>query len=242
MSPVIIIEKLTKKYRIPHIKKDTLFDYLIGYIRNQITYEDFNVLNNITITINKGETVGIIGKNGSGKTTLLKIIAGIISPTKGSIKTKGKIAPFLGLGVGFHPELSALENIYLYGAILGIKRKKMSKRVEHILTLAGVKRFEDMKIKHFSSGMVARLAFAVMIETKPDILLLDEIFAVGDKDFKPQSERIMKKYKEQGKTILFATHSLSMIKKHCDKTLLLDKGNVLAFGPTKKILEKYKTI
>jgi lipopolysaccharide transport system ATP-binding protein len=236
---MITLKNVTKTYNIPHVKRTTLFEQIVGYITNQVRYEEFNALEDITLAIPKGEIIGLIGKNGSGKTTLLKMIAGIITPTKGSIRVKGKVAPFLGLGVGFHGELTAKENIFLYGAILGIPRFEIQKKLDKILSFAEVSNFQDLKLKRFSSGMIARLAFATMIETDPDILLLDEIFAVGDKDFKPKCEAIFKTYKKQGKTIILASHSLQAIEDNCTRTVLLDKGKIIAQGKTQDILEKY---
>jgi len=236
---MITLKNITKTYNIPHVKRTTLFEQLIGYITNRVSYEKFNALENITFKIPKGQVIGLIGKNGSGKTTLLKIIAGINKPTSGTIQVKGKVAPFLGLGVGFHGELTAKENIFLYGAILGIPRSEIQQKLGKILSFAEVDNFQDLKLKRFSSGMIARLAFATMIETNPDILLLDEIFAVGDKDFKPKCEEIFKTYTQQGKTIILASHSLQSIENNCAHTILLDKGKIVAQGNTKDVLEKY---
>lgn len=186
--------------------------------------------------------VGLIGKNGSGKTTLLKILGGIIQPTTGSFLIKGTVAPLLSLSVGFHNELSAKENLYLYGAVLGMSRKEIKERLMAIFKFAGLERFADMKLKHFSSGMTARLAFATMVQTDPDVLLLDEIFAVGDKDFIPHCVSILNSYKNRGKTIIFASHDLEAIAKHCDKTILLDKGELKIFDETPKVLEVYKKL
>jgi len=239
---MIEVKGLTKLYKIPHEKKDTLFETMLGYIKDQLVYEDFYALKDITFKINKGEMIGLIGKNGSGKTTLLKILAGIVPPTSGSFEIKGKIAPFLSLGVGFHPELTAKENLYLQGAILGISRREIKEKFEPIFRFAGVEKFKDMKLKNFSAGMVARLAFALMIQTDPDVLLLDEIFAVGDKDFRPQCLAIFEKYKQEGKTIIFASHSLDTIAEYCDRTILLHEGKIEMFGETKKVLDYYQTI
>jgi len=237
---MIEVRHVTKTYRIPHEKKDTLFETLLGYFKEQKRYEYFNALDDITLTINEGKTVGIIGRNGSGKTTLLKIIAGIIKPTKGDVIVSGKVSPFLSLGTGFHSELTARENLYLYGAILGFTRNEMKERIERILNFAGVNRFRDTKLKNFSTGMAARLAFSVMVETTPDILLLDEIFAVGDKDFKPKCVSIMNKYKKEGKTVLIATHSLEVVKKYCDITVALERGRIEKMGTTKEVVKFYE--
>ncbi len=236
---VIEVEKLTKIFKIPHEKKSTLFEYIIGFLVESNSYENLYALNNVSFKVKKGEFIGIIGKNGSGKTTLLKIIAGIIKPTSGKVKVNGSVAPFLSLNFGFHGELTAKENIYLYGSLLGLSKEKIKQNIEKILSFAEVEKFQDTKLKNFSSGMVARLAFSVMIQTNPDILLLDEIFAVGDKDFVPKCLEVFKKYKKEQKTILFASHDLEMVQSFCEKTLLLENGKIRAFDQTKKVIDIY---
>ncbi len=233
---------LTKIYKIPHEKTNTLFGQVLGRIKGKTTYESFHALNDVSFTLRKGEMVGLIGKNGSGKTTLLKILGGIIQPSSGSFLTQGTVAPLIGLGIGFHGELSAQENLYLYGAILGMPRKKIKEKLDEIFTFAGVARFRDMKLKHFSSGMVARLAFAAMVQSNPDILLLDEIFAVGDKDFRPQCLAVFDEYKKQGKTILFASHDMEVIQEYCERTILLNNGQLVLFDETSKVLAYYKNL
>jgi lipopolysaccharide transport system ATP-binding protein len=235
---MIKLKKVTKTYKIPHEKRDTLFEILLGYIKDQNRYETFNALEDISFTLNRGETVGIVGRNGSGKTTLLKVIAGIIKPTEGEVLTK--VAPFLSLGVGFHDELTAKENLHIYGALFGMKRKEIALKADRIFRFAGVEKFRDTKLKKFSTGMIARLAFSIMVETDPDILLLDEIFAVGDKDFKPKCEEILSKYKKKGKTVLLSSHSLETVKKYCEKTIVLDKGRIVRIGPTREVVKYYE--
>lgn len=233
---------LTKSYRIPHEKTGTLFEQLLSRLKNRITYEDFYALKDANFSIRKGEMVGLVGKNGSGKTTLLKILGGIIEPSSGSFRVEGTVAPLISLGVGFHNELSAKENLYLYGAILGMSRKAIKEKLKEVFEFAGVERFADIKLKHFSSGMIARLAFAIMVQTDPDVLLLDEIFAVGDKDFIPQCLSVFDEYKRKGKTIVFASHDLETVAQYCRRTLLLHEGQLVAFDETEKVLARYKTL
>ncbi len=231
---------LTKLYKIPHEKRATLFETVLGHLRNQMSYEDFYALRDVSFEIKRGEMVGLIGKNGSGKTTLLKILAGIVPSTSGTFAVNGKVAPLLSLSVGFHHELTAEENLYLYGAILGMPRKTIRTSLTHVFRFAGVERFKDMKLKNFSSGMVARLAFAMMVQTDPDILLLDEIFAVGDKDFIPQCLEVIEDYRRRGKTILIASHNLETVSKYCSRTMLLEGGEIKIFDETKKVVEAYE--
>ncbi len=230
---------ISKKYKIPVEKRLTVFETLMGHLKHEMAYEDFYALSNITFRIESGEIIGLIGKNGSGKTTLLKILGGVFPPTHGSFVMQGNVAPFLSLGVGFHHELTAQENLYLYGAILGMPRREINAKMKDILSFAGVERFKNMKLKNFSTGMVGRLAFALMIQTDPDIVLLDEIFAVGDKDFVPQSVAVLQEYKKRGKTILFASHDLQFISKYCDRVILLEKGAIKVFGKTDEVIKIY---
>lgn len=236
---MITVSHLSKLYKIPHEKRTTLFEVILGHLKNQMSYEDFYALHDVSFEIKKGEMVGLIGKNGSGKTTLLKILGGIVPPTSGTFAMSGKVAPLLSLSVGFHNELTAQENLYLYGAILGMPRKMIRTSLTHVFKFAGVERFKDMKLKNFSSGMVARLAFAMMVQTDPDILLLDEIFAVGDKDFIPQCLEVIEDYRRRGKTIFFASHHLDTVSKYCDRTILLEGGKVRMFDETQKVLRGY---
>jgi len=237
---MIEVNNLTKQYKIPHEKRNTFFETMISYIKNQMEWETFYALKNVSFKIKKGEIIGLIGKNGSGKTTLLKILSGITPATSGSFKTKGKIAPFLSLGIGFHHELTAKENLYLYGAILGLSRKETKEKLDEIFEFAEVEKFQDMKLKKFSSGMQARLAFSMMIQSNPEILLIDEIFAVGDKDFKPKCISVFQRYKKQGKTIIFSSHSLDTIEKYCDRVIFLKNGEVADIGEPKSVVKKYK--
>ncbi|MBU4369984.1 ABC transporter ATP-binding protein [Patescibacteria group bacterium] len=239
---MIEVKNLSKIYKIPHERKNTFFETLIGYIKHQMDWEAFYALKDITFKVNQGEIIGLIGKNGSGKTTLLKILSKITLPTKGSVIVKGDVAPFLSLGIGFHHELTAKENLFLYGAIIGISRKKIEKQLKSIFDFADVKRFQDMKLKNFSSGMQARLAFSMMIQSNPDILLVDEILAVGDKDFRPKCISVFQKYKKEGKTVIFASHDLRMIKQYCDKVILLDNGKMIAFDKAEIVVNKYENL
>ncbi len=238
---MIEAKKITKIYRIPHEKPGTLFETILGKDKRK-TFESFSALQNVSFKTEGGEMIGLIGKNGSGKTTLLKILGGIIAPTSGTCFVSGHVAPFLGLGIGFHYELSAEENLFLYGAILGMDREEIREKLEAILRFAGVERFKDMKLKHFSSGMTNRLAFSLMSQTNFDVLLLDEIFAVGDKDFIPQSLAVLEKYKDSGKTVVIASHNTDLIARYCPRTLLLEKGVLKAFGKTEEVVREYNSL
>jgi lipopolysaccharide transport system ATP-binding protein len=235
----IIVDNVSKKFRIPHEKKTTVFQNIIGLIRRQFSYEEFWALKDVSFSIKKGETFGIIGRNGSGKSTLLKILARVMYPDSGSVTVIGKVAPFLELGVGFQPELTAKDNVYIYGSILGMRRKEIKEKYEAIFDFAELKRFESMKLKSFSSGMYVRLAFATAVHTNPEVLLVDEVFAVGDEAFQKKSADKMEELRTQGKTIAFVSHNLDTVRKICDRCLLLDNGRVISIGETEKVTGEY---
>ena len=203
-------------------------------------YDEFWALRKVSFSIKKGETLGIIGENGSGKSTLLKLIAGVLYPDEGSIKVNGKIAPFLELGVGFQGDLTAKENVYLYGSILGMTKKEMDGKFEDIMEFAELKQFENMKLKNFSSGMYARLAFATAAATKADILLLDEVLAVGDEKFQMKCKEKMLDFKRGGATIILVSHSLDAIQSMCEKAILLEHGILISSGNVWEVGERYR--
>ncbi|QQR71935.1 MAG: ABC transporter ATP-binding protein [Methanolinea sp.] len=237
---MVQVTRLSKKFKLPHQRSLTAFDRLAAFIKRQPPlYEEFFALRDVNFHVEKGETLGIIGPNGSGKSTLLKIVAGVLAPDRGCVFVRGKVAPFLELGAGFEPELSARENIYLYGAIMGIPRKEIDRRYWDILDFAELHRFEFMKLRNFSSGMYARLAFSIAIQTNPDIFLLDEVLAVGDETFQKKCIEKIEEIRQSGKTILFVSHSLAEVKKLCRNCILLYNGQVAKIGPSDHVIETY---
>ena len=235
----IIVSELSKVLRLPHEKRNTLFESLTGILKGRKGYEDFIALRNINFTVKKGEAVGIIGENGSGKSTLLKIIANILRPSSGSVEINGKITPFLELGVGFQPDLTAKENIYIYGAIMGLSDREIDARLAEILEFSELKQFQDAKLKNLSSGMQVRLAFATAVQTDPEILLMDEVLAVGDMEFQQKCMDVFQQYIKERKTIVFVSHDLNSIRRFCGRALLLKHGEQIAFGETNEIIDKY---
>jgi len=233
----IVVDNISKCYRIPKEKKRTVYENLIGLFSGDHSFEEFWALKSVSFSVKHGETFGVIGANGSGKSTLLKMLAGVLYPDSGSIKMNGKIAPFLELGVGFQPELTARENIYLYGAVLGLTKKEINSRYEDILDFAELKRFEGMKLRNFSSGMYTRLAFSIAIQANPDILLLDEVLAVGDEQFQKKCIDKIEEIRRSGKTIVFVSHALPSVQSICQKSLLLNGGKVMAMGDTQSVIE-----
>jgi lipopolysaccharide transport system ATP-binding protein len=235
----IIVDNVSKKFRIPHEKKTTIFQNIVGLIKRQFDYEEFWALKDISFEVNKGEAFGIIGRNGSGKSTLLKILAKILYPDSGSVSLDGKVASFLQLGVGFQPELTARENVYIYSSILGLKRKQVDSLYNDILDFAELKKFENMKLKNFSSGMSVRLAFSTAVHAVPDTLLIDEVLAVGDEAFRKKCRDKMDQFKTEGKTIVFVSHALEAVKELCQRTMLLNEGRIVSMGDSEKIIDDY---
>ena len=232
------VQKLCKTFQIPHERRTTLFENLTAFLRPN-HYETMTVLQDISFSVEEGESVGIIGDNGSGKSTLLKIIANILRPTTGQVKVSGRLTPFLELGVGFQPDLSVRENVGIYATIMGLPAKEIGRRMEDILDFAELRRFEDAKLKNLSSGMQVRLAFSTAIQTDPDILLVDEVLAVGDMDFQKKCFEVFERYKKDNVTIIFVSHDLAAVRRFCDKTLLLSNGRQVEFGGTNGVIDKY---
>ena len=232
------VEHLWKTFQVPHEKKTTLFENLTGMMKPR-QYEKFTVLKDVSFEVNEGECVGIIGDNGSGKSTLLKIIANILRPSSGVIKVDGKMTPFLELGVGFQPDLTVQENVRLYATIMGLSKNEIRDGIDDVIEFAGLNKFEDTKLKNLSSGMQVRLAFSTAIQTDPDVLLVDEVLAVGDMEFQQKCFDVFNRYKRDGVTILFVSHDLGSVRKFCNKALLLVRGQQIAFGETNKIIDRY---
>lgn len=234
----IIVENVSKHFLIPHEKRRTVLENLTGILRNN-SYEDFSALKIISFKVKKGETLGIIGENGSGKSTLLKIIAGVLQPDTGMVKVDGKIAPFLELGVGFQPELTALENVILYCSIMGMNRKRILEKLDWIFEFAELERFREMKLKNFSSGMYARLAFATAFAAEPEIYLIDEVLAVGDEAFQRKCMDKIDEIKSRNRTIIFVSHDMTAIKKLCKRAIFLEHGRIRFIGNTEKVVYSY---
>lgn len=236
----IAVNGLNISFRVPTEKKRTKLSFLRdNLLPVSFKTRELRALQDVSLKVESGECVGIIGENGSGKSTLLKVIAGILRPDSGTISTTGKISPFLELGVGFQGELSARENVFIFGAIMGIPKKKMGFLLPEIISFAGLERFCDVKIKNFSSGMYARLAFSCAVSVEPDILLIDEVFAVGDEAFRHKCINKLLTFKAEGKTIVVVSHRLGDIKVLCDRLILLTGGEVVAAGDPDDVISYY---
>ena len=239
MSAVIKVDNVSMMFNLSSEKIDSIKEYIIKMFKRQIHFQEFWALNDVSFELEKGDSLGIIGLNGSGKSTLLKIISGILKPTKGSVKTVGSIAPLIELGAGFDPDLSARENIYLNGAILGYSREYMDSKFDEIIKFAELEDFVDSAIKNYSSGMVARLGFAIATMNIPDILIIDEILAVGDYKFQQKSFQRMQEMINSGATVVFVSHSVEQVKQICKKALWLEHGNVVKFGSAEEVCSEY---
>lgn len=235
----IIVDKVSKRFKVPHEKRRTLFQNLVGIVKRQFDYEEFWALKDISFEIERGEAFGIVGRNGSGKSTLLKILAKVMYPDSGFITSNGRVASLMELGVGFQPELTAEENVYIYSSILRMTRKDVEQRFPAIFEFAELEKFRSMKLKNFSSGMYCRLAFSTAIHATPDILLLDEVLAVGDENFKKKCTAKIMDFKEQGKTIVFVSHDLEAVESLCQRSLLINNGTGISLGATKKVIKDY---
>ena len=232
----IKIDNISKTYRI--YKKP--FQRVTDLIFNQHNYTEYKALQNIDVEIEKGEAVGVLGKNGAGKSTLLKIITGVVKPTSGSVDIKGKISAILELNSGFDQELTGYENIYVKGAILGYKKEEMDKKVQEIVEFADIGEHINQPVRTYSSGMKARLGFAISVNVDPDVLIVDEALAVGDDVFKTKCLRRMSEFRKNGKTIFFVSHSLYTVGSFCTKCMWIKKGELLDYCPTKEVLPRYE--
>ena len=215
-------------------------EYIIKKIKNQIEYDEFMALQDVSLTVEKGESVALIGLNGCGKSTLLKTVAGVLKPFKGSVRVYGTVAPLIELGAGFDHDLTARENVFLNGAILGYDRKSMEKHYEDIVEFSELRDFMDVPIKNFSSGMLARLAFAIATIGTPDILIVDEVLSVGDFRFQQKCEKRIQQMMKKDTSILFVSHSIDQVKKLCTKTVWIEKGKVKMIGPTEEVCALYE--
>lgn len=236
----IEVNNISMKYRLATEKVDSIKQYFIKKVKKELHYEDFYALDDVSFSVSKGEVFGIIGLNGAGKSTLLKIISGILKPTSGSVEVHGKIAPLIELGAGFNGDLSGIENIYLNGLILGYSKKTIRSKLDEIIEFSELGKFIYTPLKNYSSGMKARLGFAIATIVEPEVLIVDEVLSVGDIKFKEKSERKISNMIEQGATVLFVSHSLGQIEKLCERVIWLEGGRVRQVGNTKEILEEYR--
>jgi ABC-type polysaccharide/polyol phosphate transport system ATPase subunit len=238
----IVVKDLYKSFKLPHEKHSGVKQLFLQALRGKIKkgYETQHVLKDISFEIEKGDFFGIVGRNGSGKSTLLKLLAGIYTPDKGHVQTNGSLTPFIELGVGFNPELTGRENVYLNGALLGFSHQEMGAMYDEIVGFAELEKFMDQKLKNYSSGMQVRLAFSIAIRAKSDILVLDEVLAVGDEAFQKKCNNFFNDIKkDKSKTVVLVTHSMDSVRRYCNKALMLEKGEIVAFGDPEEVADDY---
>jgi lipopolysaccharide transport system ATP-binding protein len=235
---MIALENVTKAFRLPHDIRATFRQRFVNLPRKN-TYEVLYALRDINLTVRKGEFLGVIGKNGAGKSTLLKVIARVFEPTSGTVSVEGNIAPFLELGVGFQGDLTVKDNIFLYGALLGMSGREIERKYDWIIDFSGLKRFIDAKLKNLSSGMQVRLGFSITVSVESPILLVDEVLAVGDIDFQRKCYDCFDNFKRQGRTILFVSHDLKAVEQFCDRVILLENGLIREQGCPVSVLKIY---
>ncbi len=227
-QPAIVVKDLYKSFRLPTEQYSGLKQVVVNIFRRNRGYTTQKVLNDVSFDIKKGEFLGIVGRNGSGKSTLLKLLAGIYVPDKGLVQVNGSLTPFIELGVGFNPELTGRENVFLNGALLGFSRDDMAEMYDEIVDFAELEKFMDQKLKNYSSGMQVRLAFSIAIRARSDILLIDEVLAVGDADFQKKCLSVFRSMKKEGRTIILVTHDMSNVEKFCDRALVISDGRLMA--------------
>jgi ABC-2 type transport system ATP-binding protein len=233
------LRNVTQRFRLIQERPDSMRELFANFFRHQTRYHDFNAVNDVSLEVPEGQMLGIIGANGSGKSTLLRIIAGVFKPSAGSVQVEGAIAPLIELGAGFHHELTGRENILLNGLLMGYSREVMREREQRIIDFSEIGDFIDVPIKQYSSGMHTRLAFAVATEVNPDILILDEVLAVGDAAFQKKCFERIKGFRHAGKTILFVSHAMTHVTTYCDRAILLDKGSIIADGEPREVTALY---
>ncbi len=238
-EPAIILEHVSKTYRLSHQPYSSLKGMLLSMFRYRRRVELHPALQDVTLTISRGETVGLIGVNGSGKSTLLAIIARVIRPSAGRVEVNGRVAPLLQLGVGFHPDLTGLENVYFNAIILGLTRQQVAERLPSIVRFAELEEFIDTPIRAYSSGMVLRLGFAVAVHTDPEIILMDEVLAVGDEAFQHKCLRKIQEFQREGRTILLVSHDMNQVRQVASRVVWLHQGRVVADGETEEVVSQY---
>lgn len=238
-NPAVKVENVSIMFNLNSEKVDNIKEYFIKLVTRKLNFTEFWALRDVSFTVEKGERLGILGFNGAGKSTLLKTVAGVLKPTKGSVTVSGVIAPLLELGAGFDMNYSGKENIFLYGATMGYSRKFIESKYDEIVEFSELKDFINVPVKNYSSGMRARLGFAIATAVEPEVLILDEVLSVGDAKFRQKSENKVRSMFDKGVTVLFVSHSTDQVRRLCDKAIILKKGTVIASGEVNEVCDKY---
>jgi ABC-type polysaccharide/polyol phosphate transport system ATPase subunit len=239
MSTAVELANVSKAFRLPHQRQTSIKEIFL-HPRRKIEYELNVALHDVSVEIERGECFGVIGPNGSGKSTLLKILAGIYRADAGVVRVDGLLSPFIELGVGFHPDLNARDNIKINGTLLGLTSSELADRFDEIVRFAELERFVDQKLKNYSSGMQVRLAFSIAIQVPFDVLVLDEVLAVGDRSFQEKCLATFERFRDEGKTIVLVSHDLAAVSSHCDRALLLERGRCAALGAADEVVDRYE--
>ena len=237
--PLVEVKDVSMRFRMPTEKIDNVKEFFIKLVQRKLKYEDFWVLKKISFEIHRGESVGILGRNGAGKSTLLKLISGIVEPTSGSIRVRGSIVPLLKLGAGFDMNATGKENVFLNGAIMGFSKKEMQARYDSIVEFSELGRFMNMPLKNYSSGMLTRLGFSIAVDVNPDLLIIDEILAVGDAPFQKKCADKIEQLQKNGTTLLLVSHSASQVKKLCKTALWIKDGEIVMYDEAEKVSDAY---
>jgi ABC-2 type transport system ATP-binding protein len=236
----IRLDGVSVRYRLAHERIPSIKEYAIRWLKRRMTYQDFWALRDVSLEVNRGEVFGIVGANGAGKSTLLKVIARVLRPTEGRARVRGRIAPLLELGAGFDGELTGRENVMLNAAILGLSKRETERRFDRIVEFAGIRDFIDAPLRTYSTGMSARLGFAIATDVDPDVLILDEVLSVGDHEFQKKSLDRINSFRERGVTILFVSHALGVVAQMCTRVAWVNGGRVQAIGPAEEVVAAYQ--
>jgi len=237
-QPAIEVVGVSKTFRLPHEERTTFKEHFLHPF-HRVTYETQRALEDVSFSVERGEFFGVVGPNGSGKSTLLKILAGIYRADSGSVRIDGLLSPFIELGVGFNPELNGRDNVRVNGTLLGLSRRELDARFDEIIGFAELDRFVDQKVKNYSSGMLLRLAYSIAIQVEFDVLLLDEVLAVGDESFQQKCYKTFERFRDEGKTIVLVTHQLGILEEFADRALQLESGRISAVGSPTEVIARY---
>lgn len=242
METMIEVQNVSMRFRMANDRISSLKEYAVQLLRGKIHYDEFEALKNVSFRVEKGEVIGLIGHNGAGKSTILKVISGILKPTEGTVRLGANVVPLLELGSGFDLDMTGRENVFLNGAILGYSEEYLKSKYDEIVEFVGIGPFIDIPLRNYSSGMITRLAFSIATVVRPDILIVDEVLAVGDAEFQEKSYLRMRDLMSGGTTVLFVSHNLSQIRQMCNKVLWMDHGEMKMFGPTDIVCDAYAGI
>ena len=237
--PVIALEAVSLRYRLAKQKIPSLKEYAIHWLKGALAYEELWALQEVSLSLGRGESLGIVGRNGAGKSTLLKVISRVLKPTRGRVAVQGAVAPILELGTGFDYELTGQENIYLNALLLGRSRDEIDDKLDEIVEFSGLADFIRSPVRNYSSGMLARLGFSIATAWVPDVLILDEVLSVGDARFLRRCERRMEEFRERGTTVLLVSHAVEAVRENCERAIWLEKGRIEASGPADEVIERY---